>query len=183
MQELAPSGPVQWPFLGVVVLLILLIFATPGLLAVGQPNAGSPATQAVLVLYRGPGANYTEFHVQGVSFLAYHRISVGIASQFSGWPVVAHGSHLNFTRWVNVSDSLSVQADSGANPVAINVSAVFVDSSGGSVQYFGLYAFNLTGSTYVIQPLLTGLDSGSPSLRLSDLPQGLPLLTRSGSGP
>jgi hypothetical protein len=179
----ASSGaPLQWPLLGVVVLLVLLILLTPGLLGLGQPSAGSPATQAVLIVDRAPGTNETHFYLQGVATLRYARLDLGLAIPPS-WPVVS-AAGLHWDDWVNQTDSLSVSVASAQAPVAVNVTAEFVDANGAVGYFLGAYAFEVLGPTIYLASLTPGLDPGTSSLPLTDLPQSLPLLaSATGAGP
>lgn len=171
-----PPGPLQWPLVGLAVILALLIVATPTLLGVGNHTIYSPETQPVLTLARGPSGNGSSFLVEGVSQTSYARIDIGLDGRIA-WPIVS-AANLTWTNWTNRSDTLTSSASTLANPVAINVTVEFVDSSGASVTYVAVYAFNLTGSAVFILPLLPQLTIGTPFVLLSDLPVNLPLLAR-----
>lgn len=164
-----------WLLIGLAAILIVLILATPGLLSLNNPTAGSPATEAVLVLDRPPVGNTTHLYVEGVSDVRYASISLGLATNLS-WPAPSQGAGLRWVRWANASETLEDSLVCASNPIAVNVTAYYVDSSGGEVEYVGLYAFNTTGSTMVIEPLLPGLSSGASTLPLAALPQSMPLL-------
>jgi hypothetical protein len=171
------TGPVQWPLIGVVALLVLLLLLTPSLLSPGSPVAGSPETQAVLVVFYGAAGaqNMTEILVQGVEPSVYEHISIGIARALP-WPPANSGRNLNFSRWMNTSNELSDQVLASPLPLAVNVTAVFADRSGGVANYVGLYAFTVTGSSLVILTLTPSLAGDAPSsLPLSELPFSLPL--------
>lgn len=172
-------GPVQWPFIGLAVLLLLLILTTPGLMSLGNRSASSPSTVAELEIYRGPDAGPLHFYVRGVDPTPYARISVGFAP-VRAWPP-APSANLSWGNWTNQTDTLSVSSISSLDPVAVNVTAVFVDATGASVLYRGVYAFNVTASTVVILPLLPGLSPSIPAVPLLDLPEPLPLLAVPGS--
>jgi hypothetical protein len=169
----ATSGPLQWPFIGLAVLLVLLILATPELIAVG-PSAGSPQTVAVLILDQTPGANGTHFYVESLSVLRYTTITLGVAEHVS-WPVPDRGLNLTWDRWSNTTESLVALISSPANPVAVNVTAIYIDPAGATAIYRGVYAFNTTGGQTYIESLLPGLDPGVSSLVLNS-PEPLPLL-------
>ncbi|MCI4346003.1 MAG: hypothetical protein L3K07_04550 [Thermoplasmata archaeon] len=175
--NLSTAGPVQWPLIGVATLLVLLLLLTPSLLSPGSPVAGSPQTQAVLVVYFGAAGNRTqaEFQVQGVEPAVYAHISVGIARALP-WPPVDGGRALSFGRWVNTSNEFSNSVLASPMPLAVNVTAIFTDRSGGTAYYVGLYAFNVSGSSLVILALTPSLMGNAPtSLPLSELPFPLPL--------
>ncbi|MCI4363622.1 MAG: hypothetical protein L3K13_04885 [Thermoplasmata archaeon] len=171
------AGPVQWPLIGVATLLVLLLLLTPSLLSPGSPVAGSPQTQAVLVVFYGAAGagNQSEFQVQGVEPAVYAHIWVGIAHAIP-WPPVHGGRNLTFGRWVNTTNQFSDSVLASPMPLAVNVTAVFTDRSGGTAYYVGLYAFNVSGSSLVILTLTPSLAGEAPaSLPLSELPVPLPL--------
>ncbi len=62
-----------------------------------------------------------------------------------------------------------MKKDSARNPVALNVSATYVDPSGGTVVYVGKYAFYFVGDTLYTQVLLGG-EGGVPPTPASGLP-------------
>lgn len=170
------TGPLQWPLLGVVALLVLLLLLTPSLLYPGAPLAGSPATQAVLVVYReATPAPMLQLIVQGASPSEYTNLSIGISRPFA-WPPTHDGHDLQFFRWANASEAVFVTALDAPLPVAVNVSASYSDSNGNTAYYTGLYAFNVTGDALVILALSPSLAGQAPtSLPLAELPQPLPL--------
>jgi hypothetical protein len=179
--EPSPSGPFQWPFIGIVVLLVLLILATPGLLST---PAGSPATQAVLVVDWVATGNHSHgyrFTVEGVALTRYDRISLGIAVRMP-WPVPRDGADLRWSSWVNESGVVAVATNATGNPVAVNVTAEIVDASGTMALYVGVYAFNSTGSVLDLQSLLPTLDPGTSTLPVGSLPESLPLLEQTVGG-
>ncbi|HEV2448885.1 MAG TPA: hypothetical protein VGU43_00540 [Thermoplasmata archaeon] len=170
------AGPLQWPLLGVVALLVLLLLLTPSLLSPGAPVAGSPATQAVLVVYREARPTpMLQLIVQGASPSEYTNLSIGISRPFA-WPPANGGHDLQFFRWANASAAVFVTALDAPLPVAVNVSAIYSDPNGNTAYYTGLYAFNVTGNALVILTLSPSLAGQAPtSLPLADLPQPLPL--------
>jgi len=140
-----------WPYAGVVVVLVFLIFLTPNLLFGGAPSAGSLATQARLTVDRTSSGNVTHFYVDGLSTVRYYEIRALVATNLT-WPVA---SAANLT-WTNASDDLEVLGllfSSAANPVAVNVTATYVDASGASVEYWGVYAFYIAGDALDTAPL------------------------------
>lgn len=170
------TGPLQWPLIGIVALLVLLVLLTPSLLSPGAPVAGSPATQAVLVVYReAKPTPMLQLIVQGASPSEYTNLSIGISRPFS-WPPANGGQGLQFFRWANASEAVFVTALDAPLPVAVNVSASYSDPNGNTAYYTGLYAFNVTGNALVILTLSPSLAGQAPSsLPLADLPQPLPL--------
>ena len=177
-----PPPPAPWGLLGIAVLLLLLILATPGLLGgVGEPTAGSPGTVAVLWLDSVPGQG-THFYVEGVAHARYAEIHLA-TSPLPSWPVPSASSNLTWGGWVNGTDIVILATSRMANPVAVNVTAVFVDASGTTVYYLGAYAFLTTSTTVRIQSLTGGLDPGAAEYSLTSLPVPLPLLASPTGGP
>ncbi|HEY6238255.1 MAG TPA: hypothetical protein VIZ68_03615 [Thermoplasmata archaeon] len=149
------------PYAGVVVLLAVLILLTPNLLFGGSPSAGSLATQARLIVDRTAGVNVTHFYVDGLSTVRYAEIRASLATNLT-WPVAAVA---NLT-WTNASFDQGVLGlffSSDANPVAVNVTATYVDASGTSVEYWGLYAFYATGTTLETVSLNPALSNVGPT--------------------
>lgn len=175
--ERGESGPLQWPFVGLAVLLVLLVLATPGLLGLGKPTAGSLGSEPVLDLYRSTAGNATHFYVHGVTSVAYAQVDVGLA-RLPSWPGPLGGVGLAWSNWTNQTDTLSVSVVSAVNPVAVNVSVEFVDPSGMRALYVGVYVFNVSAGTVYLASLLPALNPGLSSLAVTDLPQSLPLLAR-----
>jgi hypothetical protein len=169
-------GPFQWPLVGVTALLLLLLLLTPSLLAPGSPVAGSPETQAVLVVYHESGAlDLLQVILQGASPTQYTNLSIAISHPIA-WPPTNGRSGLTYGRWVNATDEVFVTAVDAQLPVAVNVSAVYSDPTGAKAYYNGLYAFNIIGSNLLILTLSSSLAGEAPSsLPLSELPQPLPL--------
>jgi hypothetical protein len=178
------SGPLQWPLIGVTALLVLLLLLTPSLLSPGAPIAGSPATQAVLVVFQEVKPTpMLQLIVQGAAPARYANLSIGISRPFA-WPPANGGRDLEFFRWSNASNAVFVTALDAPLPVAVNVSATYLDPNGNTAYYSGLYAFNVTAGVLVILTLSSGLAGDAPSsLPLSDLPAPLPLaLVYNGGG-
>ncbi len=147
------------PFVAVVVLLVVLIFLTPNLLFSGNPPAGSLVTEAQLTIDAPPGSSMLHFYVQGLSSVRYSVLSATLVGNVS-WPPP---SNLSGLHWKNVSygtEVLSAAFLADGNPVALNVSATYVDSAGVAVTYWGLYALNVSGSTLYT----TSLDPSLPSV-------------------
>ncbi len=164
-----------WPFVGVVALLVALIFLTPNLITTNEPAAGSLITQAELVVDRGPGANATDFYLEGLGNVRYAEIRWAIAAP-GAWPVTTPVGNLTWNVSGNVTARLVAVFSSPANPVAVNVSMVCVDAAGVRVTYVGAFAFDVAGGMLNTLPLLGGL-GGVPPTSVADLPIVLVLET------
>ncbi len=173
------EDPQPWPLVGLAVILALLIVATPSLLGLNTPGVQSPQTQPVLTLAVGPTGNGTTFLVEGIGQTTYARIDIGFGAP-GVWPVPSTTAMI-WSNWTNRTDALAASATTDGNPVAINVSVLFVDSTGASVTYVAVYAFNTTASTVFVQSLLPPIVLGTSSFLRSDLPVNLPLYDRGGS--
>lgn len=134
------------PLVGVALLLALLIIFTPFLTSYGQPSAGSIFSQAELVLDALPGGTTVHFYVHGLGTTArYASIAIGLDSNFSwtgGWPT----GNLSWANWTNGSNVLVVSGNSSRLPVAVNITAVYVNA-GVSALYAGQFALNLSASS------------------------------------
>jgi len=140
MDRAAWGRLVPIPLVGISVLLALLILLTPNLLLGGEPSAGSLATQAELTIDRPAGGNVTHFYVNGLSTVRYTVILAMICTNLS-WPTTEPLANLT---WQNVSWGLEVLAtefSTTANPVAVNVTATYVDAAGVSVEFYAIYEF------------------------------------------
>jgi hypothetical protein len=177
------GGPLQWPLIGVTALLVLLLLLTPSLISPGGPVAGSPATQAVLVVFQEVKPTpMLQLIVQGAAPARYANLSIALSRPFA-WPPADGGRYLQFFRWANATNSVFVSAMDAPLPVAVNVSATYLDPNGNIAYYAGLYAFNVTGGALVILTLSSSLAGDAPSsLPLSELPAPLPLALVSGRG-
>ena len=171
----AARPPAPWGLIGIAVLLLLLILATPGLLVgAGEPAAGSPAAEAVLWIDVTPG-NVTHFYVEGVAHPRYAEIRLA-TSALPDWPFMGRAGELPWGNWTNASDVVVLAMTSDENPVAVNVTVVFVDASGAIGDYVGLYGLFTSDSTVHIEPMLSGLDPGTNAYPVGALPEALPLL-------
>jgi hypothetical protein len=172
----SPSRVVQWPLIGVAALLAVLIFVTPGLLtSAGTPTAGSLPSTAVLVVDRLPATNQTRFYVEGLSPVRYAHIAIRLDFRPS-WPAPASVRDLTWQTWTNASNTLFDNATTGANPVAVNVTAIYVDTAGTRVSYSGVYVFNATLTSLGVATLTPSLVGAAPtSVPLPAGPQPLPL--------
>ncbi|MGI0052727.1 MAG: hypothetical protein ACRECR_00500 [Thermoplasmata archaeon] len=169
-----PDRVLQWPLVGLAVFLALLILATPSLLGILDRRASSPETQPVLDLSLTPTGNGTVLSVEGFSQTTYARIEVGLASGFT-WGITSD-ANLSWGDWMNRTNSSEVDETTSANPVAVNVTVEYIDSTGRAALYVGVYAFNSGGSSVLVQPLIASLGTGGPSkIPVADLPQVLAL--------
>ena len=163
-----------WPFVGLVVLLVVLVLITPSLLSTGGgAGAGSLEAQAELVVDQpGTGAPL-HFYVHGLGMVRYATISIGWTTNLS-WPPPASVAQLNWTNRTTENGTLDVILTVPVNPVALNVSAVYVDSAGQTAWYTGLYAFRLSSDTLFTVDLAPGASAVSPTA-VANLPIAFPL--------
>ena len=152
-----------WPFVGVVVLLVVLIFLTPNLVLSGGPAAGSLATQAQLTIDRPPGTNVTTFYVHGLGTVRYTQIWAALATNVT-WPPPPSPDNWTWTNATNDSLALAAVFSTTANPVALNLTATYVDAAGATVVYWGLYEFYFGPATLETSALAVGLtvDAATP---------------------
>jgi hypothetical protein len=156
------------PFVGVSVLLVLLIFLTPNLLLGGGPAAGSLAAQAELTIDHPPSGNVTHFYVNGLSTVRYEVVQAWMCTNLT-WPAPSSLSNLT---WLNASwgtGELAAEFSTSANPVAVNVTATYVDATGSSVEYYAIYEFYLGSGSLQGASLAPGQTSFG-STPLSSLP-------------
>jgi len=166
IEELAPL-----PFVGVALLLVVLIVATP--ILTGQSNGGGIFTEAELIVDALPGNVSMHFYVRGLSTTTrYSELNLGFASGFN-WTGSFPSGALNWTDWLNASSVLSIDRGVGANPVAVNVTALY--SAGGvNALYVGVLAFYMgmapgsTTETLTIASATSGISGFSSPV--SDLP-------------
>jgi hypothetical protein len=176
-----PSGPLQWPFVGLAVVLVLFIAATPWLLGLGTNAASSPGTQAIVTVDRtgglgSPGPNATHIYIWGVSTnTQYAWINASVSTRPVYLPL-APGVPIPWQS-TNVSDTLVLGLKSTVNPLLLNVSAEYVDSAGTTVLYYGVYWLNVTTNAITVQSLTPNLTVGGATLPIGT-PSSLPLLSR-----
>lgn len=170
-----------WPFVGVVLLLLVLILLTPYLLSAGGgPAAGSIETQAELIVDRTMNNPTLHVYVEGLGIVRYASLSLAWSVGFA-WPppgTLAGGNWTNRS-WAN--DSLSLGGTTQADPVAVNVSAIYVDATGNTVWYTGLYAFHVANGVLYTADLTPGASAVSPTA-LTNLPLAFPLTGSSQGG-
>ncbi len=163
-----------WPFVGVVVLLVVLVLITPNLLSSGAgPAAGSLAAQAELVIDRTVDNATVHLYVHGVGMVRYTSISIAWITNLS-WPPPAHLSPANWTNRSWVNNTLGLVATSGADPLAVNVTAIYVDPSGQVVWYVGAYAFHVASDLLFTTDLAAGAAPVTPTA-IANLPIAFPL--------
>jgi hypothetical protein len=137
------------PFVAVAVLLVVLILITPVLISSGQPAPGI-LTQAELVVDRLSYNDTMHFYVHGLSTtVRYSSIWFGITGRFN-WsatgPVPWRTINWTGATWSNHSDVLLASMTSVQNPVAVNITAYYVSTSG-TAWYGGVVAFYVAPSS------------------------------------
>jgi hypothetical protein len=187
----APAGPagggatiqqLQWPFVGVAALLVILILLTPNLFSSG---GGSLQTRAELIVDRPSLGGNTSFYVESIGTATrYQSIAVGLAA-LPAWPYHGNISQMQTWNWTNATDALVLIDQNATNPVALNVTVKYTDSSGATTVYIGVYGFNLNATTLTLQAmnLLPGASAPPPSTPLADLPIFLLLAVQTATGP
>ncbi|MCI4325752.1 MAG: hypothetical protein L3K00_07755 [Thermoplasmata archaeon] len=166
LDALRPYFPT--PFVAIVALLVVLIVLTPNLLSSAAPSAGSLPTEAELEVDRVVGGNATHFYVRGLGDVRYTSIAVSLAANFS-WPAPPSMGNLSFGRPVTETNVLVTLVTTGANPVAVNVTAVYVDAAGTQVSFVGVFAFDLAAGILYETPYIPA-GSGSSATPVDDLP-------------
>ncbi len=167
------------PLAAIVILLVALILLTPVLLSSGQPAPGI-LTQADLIVDRVPGSNVTHFYVRGVgTTIRYSELTIEWAANFS-WSTVFPSSPLNWSLGANASEVLTLLFGTTANPVALNVSALY-QVPGSTTLYIGELAFDVSGGGNSATDLLSTVTStpglaGPAPVALSSLPLTIPLV-------
>jgi hypothetical protein len=172
----------QWPFIGIVVLLIALIILTPNLFSTG--SAGLQTRAQLIVEKASPGVN-TSFYVESIgTSTLYQSIAVGFASM-PAWPFKGAAADLANWTWTNVTDSLALVTSSSLNPVAVNVTVTYQSSPGLLTEYVGVYAFYLNDTTQSLDAmsLLPGVASPPSTTPLTELPIFVTLAIETPSGP
>jgi hypothetical protein len=167
------------PLVAIVILQVVLIGLTPELLPGG--SAGSLATEAELIVDRVGGENVTHFYVEGLTQVRYTEITLQLAND-SAWPPPGSPT-FHYGAWEYWNQSLVAVVMSAANPVALNVTSTYVDSSGASVTYAGAFEFNVTAGTLYYETYLPGSSGPVASVPLSDLPIPFVLSVSPSGGP
>ena len=159
-QRPGPGRFFPWPLVGVAALLVTLILLTPDLQLTGSPSAGTFLTQAELIVDWDPGHNLTHFYVRGLGTVRYSSIIVGIATNYN-WSSPSAIANLTW-KWTNGTAVISVNAETKANPAVINVSSLYTDAFGSTVEFVGLYAFSAQSGTLTTRSLLSGEPGALP---------------------
>lgn len=163
-----------WPFVAISVLLVVVVLLTPSLLSTGGgAGAGSIEAQAELVVDQVPGAAPLHFYVQGFGMVRYASIAIAWTTAL-GWPPPASAAGLSWMNRSVANGTLVLAVTVPGTPVAVNVTAVYVDSTGLRVWYSGIYAFHLAGDTLFTVDLAPGATAVSPTA-VSNLPIAFPL--------
>jgi len=152
-----------WPLVGVVAFLIVLIVFTPQLVSNSRQPTPGILTQAELVVDKIAFNSTFHFYVWALGeTIRYSSIDIGVATAF-GWAGSGsvNWSSLNWSRWYNGSEVLSVIFADTANPVALNITAHYLAPSA-SAWYVGMVAFYDSSSK----------SSGSESLIMQAGPSG-----------
>jgi hypothetical protein len=134
------------PFVAIVVLLLVLIGLTPNLLSTGAPSAGSLPTEAELIIDRAPSDNLTHLYVHGIGEVRYTSIAIALDTVLS-WPPSGPMSNLSFGTATTWKNSLAATLSTANDPFAVNITAVFVDSAGTTVDFVGVIAFDVASGT------------------------------------
>jgi hypothetical protein len=134
------------PFVAIVVLLLVLIGLTPNLLSTGAPSAGSLPTEAELVIDRAPSDNFTHLYVHGIGEVRYTSIAISLDTDLT-WPPTGPMSNLSFAAPTTWKNSLVATLSTAHDPFAVNITAVFVDSAGTTVDFVGVIAFDVSSGT------------------------------------
>jgi hypothetical protein len=178
---------IPWPFVGVTVLLVVFIIVTPVLLSIG--SGPGITTNAELIVDRLPGASGTNLYVRATGTAdRYAYIHVGLADGFA-WDGIhaVPWSRLAWTQWSNQSETLGIEVSTIDDPVAVNISALYV-SAGGSALYVGILAFYVggtpaSGEVLYVATLTSGVSVPPNPTTVSNSSFPLPIgLAASGSG-
>jgi hypothetical protein len=170
------------PLVGTVVVLLALILLTPNLITSGgSPPAGSLETQAELIVDRVTGNATTHFYIHGLGLVRYQSITVALGTNTT-WPAPSSPSAIRWSssNWSN--DSLAVVTATTADPVAINITALYVDSMGARIWFLGVFVFHVSGDTLYVAALLTGAASIPPT-PVASLPLPIILLSSATGNP
>jgi hypothetical protein len=173
----------QWPFVGIVVLLVALIILTPNLFSAGSAGL---QTRAQLIVERASPHDNTSFYVESIgTSTLYQSIAVGFAAM-PNWPYKGTAVDLGNWTWQKGNETLALVASSALNPVAVNVTVTYLASSSGvTTEYVGVYAFYLNDTTASLEgiSLLSGVAAPPASTPLADLPIFLTLAIETPTGP
>ncbi|HUI38622.1 MAG TPA: hypothetical protein VLY85_03220, partial [Thermoplasmata archaeon] len=143
------------------------IIITPNLVSIGRPAAGSLETEAELLVDRATNQNVTHIYVKGVDDVRYTSIVISLNGSVP-WPPsgTAPSGFPNVSNWTDVIVAALVTP---LNPVAVNVTAVYVDANNVTARYTGLYEFNVSSGMLYSEALAPAAGSIA-STPLNDLP-------------
>jgi hypothetical protein len=159
------------PLVSVAVLLVVVIFITPNLTS----PAGTLPTQAALLIDRIVGTNSTSFYVRALGTTRYAEVSVALAPN-AVWPSKNPPTPpFNFSNTTVFTNTLGVSVTTTLNPVALNVTATYRDTTGTCVAYIGTYVFYTAYATQTLnyQDLTPSGTPGTQSAPVSSLPLSL----------
>lgn len=168
------------PLVAIALLLVVLIALTPELLPGPSPSAGSLASEAELYVDRSPNANVTTFLVIGLGIVRYAQITLEV-NQSPQWPPPSRAS-FDFGSPMIWNGSLAATLASSAALLALNVTATYVDSTGTSVVYGGIFEFNVSAGVLYYETYLPAA-GGLSSIPVTALPIGTLLAIVSEGGP
>jgi hypothetical protein len=169
------------PFVAIVVLLIVLIVLTPNLVSTGAPSAGSLPTEAELIVDRASTDTVTHLYVRGIGLVRYTSIEMAIAGNFS-WSAPPALANLSFGRTMTWNQTLVSSTTTPDDPFAVNVTAVYIDTSGVQADFIGTFAFEIAGGV-VSEIVYVPASGGVTTTPVSALPLGILLETVSGGSP
>ena len=137
------------PFVAIVVLLLVLILVTPNLVGTSSPCAGCLSSEPeLLVDWTSIGhENVTHFYVKGIGTVRFDTIAMESGTYAMGpgpFRPPATVANLNLTNHTQWNDSIVAVLTSGLMPLTLNVSTVYVDTSGNIARYIGTYAFEVS---------------------------------------
>jgi hypothetical protein len=147
------------PYVGTAAILVALIIFTPVLLATGP----SPlAIQAVLTVYRVSGGPATDYGLHGADAdTPYRWLNVSFGTGFS-WTGACPSGGLIW-RYDNATNATGVDVASSANPVVVNVTAVY-ERGGARTLYAGEIAFFVSGQNSSSESLSYAPCAWTPSV-------------------
>jgi len=85
------------------------------------------------------------------------------------WPAPTAVANVSFGAPTTTHNVLVVLVSTMANPVAVNVTATYVDSAGAQVTFVGVFAFDVAGGVLYETPYFPS-GTASTSTPLDDLP-------------
>lgn len=174
------------PLVGCSTILVALILVTPVLFTNGRPTAGTYATQAELVVDHVVGSRAVDLYIRPYdSLVRYASITIAIAGNFTwtGSYVANPGSWT----WTNLSDVLEAHVRTFANPIEINITAVYTQN--GVAEYGGHIALDFANASggpvisFAIDPRTPNVVTPPSPWPVADLPSSIQLQNFGGSSP